>query len=184
MTLDRRFELSRKAARPVETQAWHEAPNAIQTWERDLAQWEHVSGNTMDSITKIQTLCNLLPSDLQERITSQLSANSMTYSTMREFALAQVARKVREPTKKKATEAVPADLDLAECHEEREDEEDDNDEGGMNEEIPEIRAEITAEISDIINKIRSIVKLFRRSPTKNDQLQKYCINITLRYLTM
>ena len=62
----------------------------------------------------MQTLCSLLPGDLRERITSQLTANSMTYPTMREFALAQVARRTADATRRRLPEPTPMEVDLAE----------------------------------------------------------------------
>ena len=63
-----------------------------------------------------------------------------------------------------AEAATNATLEEEEEEEEEEeaedDEEDGKNEGGM--------IKITAEISDIVNKIRTIVKLFRHSPTKNN----------------
>ena len=56
-----------------------------------------------------------LPSDLRERITSQLAASAMTYSTMREYVLAQSARRASEPERRKTQEtATPMELDMAE----------------------------------------------------------------------
>ena len=66
----------------------------------------------MDEITRMQTLCSLLPSDLRERITSQLTSSSLTYATMREFALSQVARRSNEANRKRTPELL--DLDVAE----------------------------------------------------------------------
>ena len=109
LTLDRRFELSRKAAHPSAVQAWKDVPDALRAWERDLAQWQHVSNNTMDSVTRMQTFCSMLPSDLQERVTSQLSLNTLTYPALREFVLAQVARRANDTNKKKVAEPAPAE---------------------------------------------------------------------------
>lgn len=62
---------------------------------------------------------------------------------------------------------------------ERQEEEDDDDEitEGINLEFDSVNQDVLNEnISPIIRKIRSVVKLFRRSPTKNEVLQKHVIN--------
>ena len=51
-SLDRRFELNRKAAHPDKVKSWAEVPSAIRNWERALVQWEHMRGHVMDQITK------------------------------------------------------------------------------------------------------------------------------------
>ena len=101
------------------------SPKALRQWERDLAQWSHVSGSVMDEITRMQTLCHMLPSDLRERITGQLSSNSMTYSSLREYVLAQVARKASDATKK-PTEPPAAEVDLADYEEDWDDDDADH----------------------------------------------------------
>ena len=53
LTMDRRFEISRKAANPAGAKQWREVPDAIRAWERDLAQWQYVTGNIMDPIMKM-----------------------------------------------------------------------------------------------------------------------------------
>ena len=63
----------------------------------------------MDSVTRMQTFCSMLPSDLQERVTSQLSLNTLTYPALREFVLAQVARRANDTNKKKVAEPAPAE---------------------------------------------------------------------------
>ena len=63
----------------------------------------------MDSVTRMQTFCSMLPSDLQERVTSQLRVKTLTYPALREFVLAQVARRVNDTNKKKVAEPAPAE---------------------------------------------------------------------------
>ena len=59
--------------------------------------------------------------------------------------------------------------------EEEEDSSDDDDEGeGFIEEEEIVQSEITEDIGGIIRKVRRITRMFRKSPVKNDCLQKYC----------
>ena len=37
-----------------------------------------------------------------------------------------------------------------------------------------VQGEIMEEMVEIINKVRKLARMFRKSPTKNDCLQKYC----------
>ena len=89
-TLDRRFEMSRKAAHPEKVREWSQVPTAIRAWDRALTLWQHVSGQVMDETTKMQTLTSILPDDLRTRVTSQLRPD-MTYDLMREYVISQVA---------------------------------------------------------------------------------------------
>ena len=57
----------------------------------------------------MQTMSALLPDDLRERVTSQLTTSTLTYPALREFVLAQVARREIE----KAGLEAPVDLDMA-----------------------------------------------------------------------
>ena len=119
--LDRRFELNRQAAHPDKVKSWAEVPSAIRNWERALVQWEHMSGNTMDQITKMQTLTSLLPADLKERVTSQLRPD-LDYTGMREYVLAQVAREegragTKKEEAKKEEGVVPMELDATQAYE-------------------------------------------------------------------
>ena len=66
---------------------------------------------------------------------------------------------------------------MNECVEEEEEEasrEVEEEGEGFQEEMESVQGEITGKMVEIIKKVRKLARMFRKSPTKNDCLQKYC----------
>ena len=86
---EHKLELQRIVHRPEKSKTWHETPFAIRTWETKVSEYELLSGVTLDDVTRVNALLDILPVDLGKQARTQANLDQ-NYRDFRAYVLRQI----------------------------------------------------------------------------------------------
>ena len=106
---DRKSALSDRVFAPVRLKQWGDVASAFRAWEIDMAEFEIITNNTVDSSLRTTALLRMLPVDLKERVQSQDGLEG-EYDRVRDYVLNQVGRWTGESRATRSSGSAPMDL--------------------------------------------------------------------------